>query len=106
VQNMVLQLTGGYKEGFSRDEEYERRILWLRSLMEWRQDVEDAREFVEGMKSDVFEDRVYVFTPRVTSLIFRLDLHQSILLIMYIRMSGIVAGGRKSMVSSSPWTIH
>ena len=53
-----------YKEGFSRDEEYERRILWLRSLMEWRQDVEDAREFVEGMKSDVFEDRVYVFTPR------------------------------------------
>jgi GTP pyrophosphokinase len=32
--------------------------------MEWRQDVEDAKEFVEGMKSDVFEDRVYVFTPR------------------------------------------
>jgi GTP pyrophosphokinase len=31
--------------------------------MEWRQDVEDAREFVDGMKSDVFEDRVYVFTP-------------------------------------------
>lgn len=53
-----------YKEGLGRDEEYERRILWLRSLMEWRQDVEDAREFVEGMKSDVFEDRVYVFTPR------------------------------------------
>ena len=53
-----------YKEGVNRDEEYERRILWLRSLMEWRQDVEDAREFVDGMKSDVFEDRVYVFTPR------------------------------------------
>lgn len=53
-----------YKEGAPRDEEYERRILWLRSLMEWRQDVEDAREFVDGMKSDVFEDRVYVFTPR------------------------------------------
>jgi GTP diphosphokinase / guanosine-3',5'-bis(diphosphate) 3'-diphosphatase len=53
-----------YKESASRDEDYERRILWLRSLMEWRQDVEDAREFVDGMKSDVFEDRVYVFTPR------------------------------------------
>jgi guanosine-3',5'-bis(diphosphate) 3'-pyrophosphohydrolase len=53
-----------YKEGAPRDEEYERRILWLRSLMEWRQDVEDAREFVDSMKSDVFEDRVYVFTPR------------------------------------------
>ena len=53
-----------YKEGSSKDGNYERRILWLRSLMEWRQDVEDAREFVDGMKSDVFEDRVYVFTPQ------------------------------------------
>jgi GTP pyrophosphokinase len=53
-----------YKEGASRDDDYERRILWLRSLMEWRQDVDDAREFVDSMKSDVFEDRVYVFTPR------------------------------------------
>ena len=53
-----------YKEGTPRDDDYERRIVWLRSLMEWRQDVEDAREFVDSMKSDVFEDRVYVFTPR------------------------------------------
>ncbi len=53
-----------YKEGSQRDEEYERRIVWLRSLMEWRQDVEDAKEFVDSLKTDVFEDRVYVFTPR------------------------------------------
>lgn len=53
-----------YKEGAARDEDYERRILWLRSLMEWRQDVEDAGEFVDSMKTDVFGDRVYVFTPR------------------------------------------
>ncbi len=53
-----------YKEGSERDDDYERRILWLRSLMEWRQDVEDASEFVDGLKSDVFRDRVYVFTPR------------------------------------------
>ena len=53
-----------YKEGLPRDDDYEKRILWLRSLMEWRQDVEDAREFVDSMKTDVFEDRVYVFTPR------------------------------------------
>jgi GTP diphosphokinase / guanosine-3',5'-bis(diphosphate) 3'-diphosphatase len=53
-----------YKEGASRDEAYERHILWLRSLMEWRQDVEDAGEFVDSMKTDVFQDRVYVFTPR------------------------------------------
>jgi GTP pyrophosphokinase len=53
-----------YKEGGGRDDDYERRILWLRSLMDWRQDVEDAGEFVDNMKSEVFEDRVYVFTPR------------------------------------------
>ncbi|MBK5107572.1 MAG: bifunctional (p)ppGpp synthetase/guanosine-3',5'-bis(diphosphate) 3'-pyrophosphohydrolase [Anaerolineales bacterium] len=53
-----------YKEGVERDEDYERRIIWLRSLMEWRQDVFDAGEFVDGLKSDVFEDRVYLFTPR------------------------------------------
>ncbi|MEJ2707980.1 MAG: bifunctional (p)ppGpp synthetase/guanosine-3',5'-bis(diphosphate) 3'-pyrophosphohydrolase [Anaerolineales bacterium] len=53
-----------YKEGMPRDDDYERRIVWLRSLMEWRQDVEDAQEFVDSMKTDVFEDRVYAFTPR------------------------------------------
>ena len=54
-----------YKEGGKPVEEaYEQRILWLRRMMEWRQDVDDAQEFVDGMKTDVFQDRVYVFTPR------------------------------------------
>lgn len=53
-----------YKEGANYDEDYERRLLWLRKLMEWRQDVADAREFVDSMKTDVFQDRVYVFTPK------------------------------------------
>jgi GTP pyrophosphokinase len=53
-----------YKEGSSRDEDYERRLMWLRSLMEWRQDVDDAHEFLDSMKTDVFQDRVYVFTPK------------------------------------------
>src|SRR5574341_1966279 len=53
-----------YKEGAHRDKSYEQRINWLRNMMEWRSDVSDAQEFVEGMKTDVFQDRVYVFTPR------------------------------------------
>ncbi len=53
-----------YKEGTKRDKSYEQRINWLRNMMEWRSDVEDATEFVESMRSDVFQDRVYVFTPR------------------------------------------
>jgi GTP pyrophosphokinase len=53
-----------YKEGTRRDKSYEQRINWLRNMMEWRSDVRDATEFVESMRSDVFQDRVYVFTPR------------------------------------------
>ena len=53
-----------YKEGNPHDPDFVRRVGYLRQLMEWRQDVEDAQEFVDGMKSDVFGDRVYVFTPR------------------------------------------
>lgn len=53
-----------YKEDVPRDDAYERKLLWFRSLMEWRKDVRDAGEFVDGLKSDVFQDRVYVFTPK------------------------------------------
>ena len=54
-----------YKEGGRPSNKvYEDRINWLRSMMEWRSEVNDAQEFVEGMKTDVFQDRVYVFTPR------------------------------------------
>lgn len=53
-----------YKEGTARDDAFEKKILWFRSLMEWRQDVEDAGEFVDSLKTDVFQDRVYVFTPK------------------------------------------
>ena len=53
-----------YKEKGKKDDTFDQRINWLRRLMEWRQDVQDAQEFVDGMKTDVFEDRVYVFTPR------------------------------------------
>lgn len=53
-----------YKEGTRRDQKYEQHVLWLRSMMEWRGDVKDAQEFVDSMKSDVFEDRVYIFTPK------------------------------------------
>jgi len=51
-----------YKEGGERGK-YDERINWLRRVMEWKQDVDDAQEFVDSMKTDVFKDRVYVFTP-------------------------------------------
>jgi GTP pyrophosphokinase len=51
-----------YKEGGERGK-YDERINWLRRVMEWKQDVDDAQEFVDSMKTDVFKDRVYIFTP-------------------------------------------
>ena len=53
-----------YKEGGKRDPKYEQKIAWFRSLMDWRQDVADAREFMDTLRTDVFQDRVYTFTPR------------------------------------------
>ena len=53
-----------YKEQVSRDLSLEARIAWLRQVSEWRQDVKDARQFVESLKSDVLPERVYVFTPQ------------------------------------------
>jgi len=54
-----------YKEdGSKRDESFERRVLYLRSLMDWRQEVDDAGEFLDGLKTDVLEERVYAFTPK------------------------------------------
>jgi RelA/SpoT family (p)ppGpp synthetase len=53
-----------YKEGAKRDMAFESKVAWLRSLMDWRSDVGDVREFIDSLKSDVLEDRVYVFTPR------------------------------------------
>jgi len=53
-----------YKEGGKRDRIFEAKIAWLRSLMEWRQEVTDANEFVDAMKTDIFQDRIYAFTPK------------------------------------------
>ena len=53
-----------YKERGKNDESYEQRINWIRKMMEWRQDISDPQEFVDSMKTDVFQDRVYVFTPK------------------------------------------
>ena len=53
-----------YKEGQKRDKDFEQRVAYLRQMLEWQQDVETAQEFVDGLKNEVFGDRVYAFTPR------------------------------------------
>ncbi|MBA2372792.1 MAG: bifunctional (p)ppGpp synthetase/guanosine-3',5'-bis(diphosphate) 3'-pyrophosphohydrolase, partial [Chloroflexi bacterium] len=53
-----------YKEGSRSDREYDAKLAWLRQLMDWQRDVSDATEFVEGIKLDIFQDQVFVFTPK------------------------------------------
>jgi GTP pyrophosphokinase len=37
---------------------------WLRHLLDWQQELQDPREFMETLKIDLFEDEVFVFTPK------------------------------------------
>ena len=40
------------------------RFGWLRQLVEWQRELKDPAEFLEGVKIDLFQDEVYVFTPK------------------------------------------
>jgi GTP pyrophosphokinase len=53
-----------YKDGSRADREYDAKLAWLRQVMDWQRDVSDATEFVEGVKLDVFQDQVFVFSPK------------------------------------------
>jgi GTP diphosphokinase / guanosine-3',5'-bis(diphosphate) 3'-diphosphatase len=40
------------------------RVKWLEQLLDWQKELNDPHEFVEGLKVDLFEDEVFVFTPK------------------------------------------
>jgi GTP diphosphokinase / guanosine-3',5'-bis(diphosphate) 3'-diphosphatase len=52
-----------YKEGGKRDLEFEDRVGWLRQLIEWHRELSGAEEFLESVKTDIFIDQVFVYTP-------------------------------------------
>lgn len=52
-----------YKESKKADRRFDEKIDWLRSLMQWKRDVTDPRDLAEELKTDVFGDQVFVFTP-------------------------------------------
>ncbi len=53
-----------YKEGSVSDVQFEEKMTWLRQLLEWQRDVTSAEEFVESFKTDIFNDQVFVYTPK------------------------------------------
>jgi GTP pyrophosphokinase len=76
-----------YKEGVRADKSYDAKIAWLRSLLEWKDEIAEAADFVDQFKSEVFSERVYVFTPKgnivdlpagATPLDFAYDIHTNV----------------------------
>lgn len=54
-----------YKEGpQSKASGHEERLNWLRKILQWQEEVAETGDLVEELRSQVFDDRVYVFTPR------------------------------------------
>jgi guanosine-3',5'-bis(diphosphate) 3'-pyrophosphohydrolase len=56
------QRSGTKRSGAAADDD--NKLKWLRSLLDWQQDEADPREFMETLKVDLFEDEVFVFTPK------------------------------------------
>ena len=52
-----------YKEGVTRDIGFEEKITWLRQLMEWQREL-SGTAFIESIKTDIFQDQVFVYTPK------------------------------------------
>jgi len=40
------------------------KLAWLRQMMEWQSETGDPREFMDTLRIDLFEDEVFVFTPK------------------------------------------
>lgn len=53
-----------YKEDGKLNDKDAERFSWLRQILDWQEELKDPREFMASLRFDLFEDEVYVFTPR------------------------------------------
>ncbi|MGL5947745.1 MAG: GTP diphosphokinase [Aeromonas sp.] len=56
-----------YKEGTAvsgKASLFEDKIAWLRKLLAWQEDLSESGSLIDDLRSQVFEERVYVFTPK------------------------------------------
>ena len=56
--------SGGSKPASGGDKGFDAKLSWLRQLLEWHNDMNDSKDFVDTVKMDIFGDEVFVFTPR------------------------------------------
>ncbi len=59
-----------YKQGEPNKNEENRKMAWLRQVLDWQKEVDDPRAFLTALKLDLFPDEVYTFTPKGDVLAF------------------------------------
>ncbi len=52
-----------YKEGGERDVEFEKKVTWLRALLEMQAEAKSEVDWLDALKVNLFKDQVFVFTP-------------------------------------------
>lgn len=52
-----------YKEGKKGEDDIDKRLKWLRQIIEWLKDIQNPEEFMDALEKDVFSDIVFCFTP-------------------------------------------
>lgn len=53
-----------YKEGGQSASDLDNKLYWLRQILDWQNETKDSREFIDSLKTDLFSDEVFVFTPK------------------------------------------
>ena len=53
-----------YKENKENSDSFDKRLSWIREVMEWQGGLNNSTEFIESLKGDVYNSEVLVFTPK------------------------------------------
>ncbi len=52
-----------YKEG-SQADNLDNKLFWVRQMLDWQTETRDSREFLDTLKTDLFSEEVFLFTPK------------------------------------------
>ncbi len=53
-----------YKEGGQKDHSLDSKLQWLRQILDWQSETRDSHEFIDSLKTDLFSEEVFLFTPK------------------------------------------
>ena len=80
------------KEG-SKDAQLDKKLYWLRQILDWQSETRDSHEFIDSLKTDLFSEEVFLFTPKgdiitmqrgATPLDFAYRIHSRLLRVRHV----------------------